>query len=94
MSPKIAIIKLSAGLLFKILRTDHLNLYESLHDLVGKFDIHRRSKLTQIRLVPDKGTQSFKCQAIAYPQGASEKDIALITRIPQYVYRLPLNLFM
>jgi len=64
-------------------------------DLLKDLPAKARKNLRIVFMVPsdDKGTQSFKCQAITYPQGASEKDIALVTRIPQYVYRLPLNLF-
>jgi hypothetical protein len=44
-------------------------------------------------LVPsdDKETASFGRQKILIPQGASPEDIALVTSIPQYVYRLSLK---
>jgi len=63
-------------------------------DLLNDLPANPRKNLRIVFVLPsdDKETRSFKCQSITYPQGASEKDIAVVAGIPQYVYRLPLNL--
>ena len=64
-------------------------------DLLKELPANAKKKLFIVFVLPsdDRETRSFGRQKIIIPQGASAKDIALVSGIPQYVYRLPLSMF-
>jgi len=64
-------------------------------DLLKELPANAKKNLRIVFVLPsdDKETRSFGHQKIISPQGASDKDIAQATSIPQYVYRLPLKTF-
>jgi len=64
-------------------------------DLLKELPANAKKELFIVFVLPsdDKETRSFGRQKIITRQGASAKDIALVSSIPQYVYRLPLKMF-
>jgi hypothetical protein len=62
-------------------------------DLLRELPANAKKNLRILFVLPsdDKETASFGRQKILIPQGASPEDIALVTSIPQYVYRLSLK---
>jgi hypothetical protein len=64
-------------------------------DLLKELPSNAKKQLFIVFVLPsdDEETRSFGRQKIIPPQGASAEDIALVSSIPQYVYRLPLRTF-
>jgi len=75
--------------------TKHCIKLNGILDLLKELPANAKKNLYIVFVLPsdDKETQSFGPQKIIFPQGARVEDIALVSGIPQYVYRLPLKRF-